>query len=149
MSGSGSQDSNKSGMRFLIVGMSLTLLLFIYVIVFHPHLSPDDVARLPKEQKIANPNEPAQTVPSNEEAWISTPAKLEKGKQLFSQTCAMCHNEKDMGDGIAGANLNPKPRNFTQNDGWKNGNFPFGIFKTLKEGIPGSSMAPYAAFSFR
>lgn len=32
---------------------------------------------------------------------------------LFAQRCAMCHGTSGLGDGVAAANLNPKPRNYT------------------------------------
>uniref|UniRef100_UPI001C3E5745 c-type cytochrome n=1 Tax=Picosynechococcus sp. (strain ATCC 27264 / PCC 7002 / PR-6) TaxID=32049 RepID=UPI001C3E5745 len=50
-----------------------------------------------------------------------TPELVEKGKTIFQTTCATCHGTEGKGDGIAGATLNPKPRNFTSLDGWKNG----------------------------
>ncbi|HPS64112.1 MAG TPA: cytochrome c [Ignavibacteria bacterium] len=69
---------------------------------------------------------------------------LAKGKSLFETTCAGCHGAEGSGDGIAGATLNPKPRNFHSADGWKNSPKISGIYKTLQEGIPGSGMASYS-----
>jgi hypothetical protein len=40
--------------------------------------------------------------------------------------------------------LNPHPRNFTSDAEWVNGRTVPGVFKTLKEGVPGSSMASFA-----
>ena len=45
--------------------------------------------------------------------------------------------------------LNPMPRNFTQNAGWKNGTRIEDIYKTLNEGIKGSSMVAYTDLSKR
>lgn len=69
---------------------------------------------------------------------------LERGKSLFESNCAGCHGTEGKGDGIAGATLNPKPRNFHSTDGWKNSPKISGIYKTLQEGIPGSGMASYS-----
>jgi len=76
--------------------------------------------------------------------WIATPELVAKGKQLFQQQCVSCHGVEGKGDGPAASALNPRPRNFHVSEGWKNGRKVSMIFKTLKEGIPGSSMASYA-----
>lgn len=41
-----------------------------------------------------------------------TPDALE-AQQTFHTLCATCHGESGRGDGVAAANLNPKPRNYT------------------------------------
>ncbi len=68
---------------------------------------------------------------------------LSMGEASFKSSCASCHGEKGLGDGAGGAMLNPKPRNFHQKDGWKNGREITGMFKTLQEGIAGSGMNAY------
>jgi mono/diheme cytochrome c family protein len=73
-----------------------------------------------------------------------TPELVEKGKTIFQTTCATCHGTEGKGDGIAGATLNPKPRNFTSLDGWKNGSKLTQMYKTLQEGIPSSGMASFS-----
>ncbi len=77
-------------------------------------------------------------------AWISTPALLTKGKELFSVQCIACHGEHGKGDGPAASALKPPPRNFILSEGWKNGRKPSQVFKTLKEGISGSAMSSFA-----
>jgi hypothetical protein len=73
-----------------------------------------------------------------------TPEMVEKGKSLFTMNCVSCHGEQGMGDGVAGANLNPKPRNFHVMTGWTNGPSLPMMFKTLQEGITNRGMASYA-----
>ena len=34
------------------------------------------------------------------------------GKEIFTTKCVLCHGATGMGDGVGGAALNPKPRNF-------------------------------------
>jgi len=36
------------------------------------------------------------------------------GKTLYATNCASCHGEKGIGDGAAGASLNPKPGNLVE-----------------------------------
>jgi mono/diheme cytochrome c family protein len=36
-----------------------------------------------------------------------------QAQEMFANVCAMCHGPNGMGDGVAAANLNPKPRNYT------------------------------------
>ncbi len=76
-----------------------------------------------------------------------TPELVEEGKQLYKTNCASCHGDNGLGDGLASAALNPKPRNFTDIDGWKNGSTFYGMYKTLNEGITGSGMVAYEFIS--
>ncbi len=71
------------------------------------------------------------------------PALMTRGKALYAQSCATCHGPEGKGDGAAGKGLNPKPRNFTEGAAWKNGTHLENIYKTLDEGIKGSSMVSY------
>ena len=68
-------------------------------------------------------------------------AATQEGKKLFLQICAVCHGEKGKGDGVGGATLNPKPRNFTleKTQNQADGDF----FWKLSEGRP--PMASYKA----
>jgi caa(3)-type oxidase subunit IV len=79
-----------------------------------------------------------------QKAWVPTDELVKHGKELFMGQCVSCHGATGHGDGIAAGALVPKPRNFTADAGWKNGRKPSQIFKTLKEGIPGSSMASFS-----
>lgn len=68
---------------------------------------------------------------------------IAKGKTLYDSNCKSCHGDNGLGDGSAGAMLNPKPRNFHAVDGWTNGRTIDLMYKTLQEGIIKNGMAAY------
>ena len=77
---------------------------------------------------------------------VSSQELVAKGKELYDVNCAVCHGAGGNGDGVGGAALNPKPRNFhTPGAEWKNGNSTKAIYVTLANGIPGGGMASYKA----
>lgn len=78
------------------------------------------------------------------EAGVSTPAAIERGRDLYRANCVACHGDNGQGDGPSAATLNPKPRNYHSLGGWKNGAKVSQIYKTLQEGIAGSGMASYS-----
>ncbi|MEO8398398.1 MAG: cytochrome c [Ignavibacteriaceae bacterium] len=86
-----------------------------------------------------------KTIPPINIMEVSKPTQLlvEEGEKLFATICSSCHGTEGKGDGPAAGSLNPSPRNFTSNDGWKNGRKISEIFTTLSEGIPGSGMIAY------
>ncbi len=96
-----------------------------------------DPAEFPPERgKVIPPVDPKALI-------ATTPDLIAKGKDLFERNCTPCHGEQGRGDGPAASTMNPRPRNFTSPDGWKNGSDLPGIFKTVSTGIPGSSMNPF------
>lgn len=71
---------------------------------------------------------------------------LTKGKSVYDVNCAVCHGATGKGDGVGGAALEPKPRDFsTAGASWKNGSSGKSIYVTLLYGIPGGGMASYKA----
>ncbi len=88
----------------------------------------------------------ARTVPAIDINVLAEPNSelLETGKNLFVTMCASCHGEDGKGNGPGAAALNPPPRNFANEEGWKNGSSLSGIYTSLQEGIPGTGMIPYA-----
>lgn len=87
--------------------------------------------------------------PALDLAQLKNPTKefIEKGKGLYDSNCKSCHGDNGLGDGTAGAMLNPKPRNFHAVDGWTNGRTIDMLYKTLQEGIIKNGMAAYEYLS--
>jgi mono/diheme cytochrome c family protein len=74
---------------------------------------------------------------------VANPDIVNKGHELYKNNCAACHGESGQGNGPSASLLNPKPRNFRSLEGWKNGSKVSQLYKTLQEGVSGSSMASY------
>jgi mono/diheme cytochrome c family protein len=65
------------------------------------------------------------------------------GKKLYEADCATCHGTLGRGDGPA-YNINPRPRDFKAAESdWTNSPDMPDIYKTLSEGVPGTSMASF------
>ena len=86
-----------------------------------------------------------QSIPPLDVNKISAPTKelIEKGKEIYTTTCAACHGVEGTGTGPGSVGLNPAPRNLTKSEGWTNGETVSGIYITLQEGIPNSAMIAY------
>ena len=89
--------------------------------------------------------------PAPAEAQQSGDAKV--GKLVYEKKCELCHGVKGDGDGPGAANLNPKPRDFTQGK-YKvitttPGQPPSDqdLFKIITDGMPGSAMPSWKELS--
>lgn len=71
------------------------------------------------------------------------PEWVERGKGVFATNCSSCHGELGRGNGPAAATMNPRPRNFTSPDGWRNGYDLPTLYQTLRVGVKGTSMAAF------
>jgi mono/diheme cytochrome c family protein len=71
---------------------------------------------------------------------------LEKAKTSYGRNCAACHGEKGDASGPMAAALVPKPRNFLK-EPFKKGSKPEEVFKTVSEGLPGSTMMAFRQLS--
>jgi mono/diheme cytochrome c family protein len=90
------------------------------------------------------PERGKEVPPVDPQALIVVSPKLtERGKVLFTKNCEPCHGAMGQGDGPAALSMNPKPRNLTSPDGWKNGHDLASIYKTVTGGLKGTSMAPF------
>jgi mono/diheme cytochrome c family protein len=65
-----------------------------------------------------------------------------KGKASYEENCASCHGDRGLGDGVAGAAMQPRPRNFVA-DEFKQGAKPEQVFATIAKGLAGTTMVPF------
>lgn len=65
-----------------------------------------------------------------------------KGKTIYAYNCALCHGDAGMGNGAAGAALNPKPTDFTD-AALMSKKKADELFKAVTKGVPNTGMAPY------
>jgi high-affinity iron transporter len=65
------------------------------------------------------------------------------GKELYQANCVTCHGATGHGDGIAGANLDPKPANFFD-EALVLGSAPYKFYNTIRLGVPGTGMASFS-----
>jgi mono/diheme cytochrome c family protein len=134
------------GLTYPYVFILITIIGFLYVINLNYVARQNVNPPLPDTTVNADlPLMQAKTIPPVDITKIGepTPELLAKGKNIFTTVCISCHGEGGKGDGPTGSALNPKPRNFTSMNGWKNGPAIAQIYKTLQDGIPGSGMASY------
>lgn len=68
---------------------------------------------------------------------------LDLGEKLYQTNCITCHGATGFGDGPAGKNLDPEPANFHDAELTLNSS-PYKFFNTIRLGVPGTGMAPYA-----
>jgi mono/diheme cytochrome c family protein len=64
------------------------------------------------------------------------------GKQIYEKNCANCHGKTGAGDGMMGAELNPKPSNLTDSE-WKHGSTDGELFLVIKDGAKGTGMKSF------
>jgi mono/diheme cytochrome c family protein len=137
----------------VILGCLIIAILFASIVV--PGLrnanrpaTPATVEPVVGESGWLNPEEfPPQkgnVIPPVDPKALMEPSELVAlGKTLFAKNCTQCHGMLGHGDGPAAATMNPKPRNLAGSEGWVNGPDMPGIFKTISEGIRGTSMSSF------
>ena len=130
----GQNDVDQAGMKVFIFTMVFTIGFFIALIFLSKGIDLKEI----NESAKATPGGAAPTQKTAEldmstvkEPWIATPEIAAHGKQVFQTSCAMCHGAEGKGDGVAGASLNPKPRNLVEGK-WKKGGTSLGLYLELR-----------------
>ena len=86
--------------------------------------------------------EVSDDVSTVKDPWVSSDLLIARGKKVYAIACAMCHGPDGKGDGLAGENLNPKPRDLVGGQ-WKKSGDRLGLFDVITKGLPPSSMAGF------
>jgi caa(3)-type oxidase subunit IV len=122
---------------------------FVFLFIFIGLLIPDVFFRGDSKHKygtqffVASAGGPSKF----QKQWVGSPELVAHGKAVYAAQCVSCHGAAGEGNGPAAGSLDPKPRNFLADAGWKNGRRPSEIHKTLMEGISGGAMASYSTLS--
>lgn len=138
----------------VVLGFIALAALFGFIVVpglrYQAHTAPDNPVQGAQGQTgwldpTDYPPTRKQVIPPIDPKTVMTPNPklLEEGQEIYLRTCATCHGAEGRGDGPGSKGLNPKPRNFTVKEGWKNGTRLEDVYKTLDEGIKGSAMVAY------
>jgi len=133
---------NHAGMLAFLFSMAFVFVFFVYLVAIHPGVDLQENIRTPEADNAVE-EVAAVDVSKITEPWVSSDDLIKHGGKVYATNCAMCHGAEGKGDGAAGAALNPKPRNLVEGP-WKKGAGVIAHFKTLQEGIAGSSMSSYA-----
>lgn len=136
---------NRAGFFAFAFSMIFVFAFFFYLVAVNKGV---DLA-----ENVVDPNAPVEEgaapafdIKKVAEPWVSTPELVAYGQKLYKTNCALCHGETGLGDGAAGAGLNPKPRNLVEGK-WTQGGGLTDHYKVLQNGIKGTSMAAYAHFT--
>lgn len=136
---------NRGGFLAFMFCMVASTVFFIYISFIHPgiHL---DKPKIKAEVgvTIAEAGAPAAAadMSTNPTPWKSSPEFIDYGKSKYKMNCGVCHGDSGMGDGPAGASLNPKPRNLVEGK-WKKSGSAKDLFIVVRDGLPGTLMAPF------
>jgi mono/diheme cytochrome c family protein len=84
----------------------------------------------------------ALAVTASASAPKRTQELVAKGKASYEANCSACHGEGGRGDGVAGAALDPKPRDLVAGR-FKRGAALEKVYETLEKGIEGTTMVSF------
>ncbi|MBX3020308.1 MAG: cytochrome c [Bdellovibrionales bacterium] len=134
---------NRGGFIAFLFSMVFSLTFFIYISMIHPGIDLKEVKeQAPGAEQTVAGGGGAVDVSKIAKPWEDNPDMVAHGKQVYGNVCAVCHGPAGMGDGPAGKGLTPPPRNFVEGK-WKHGGDSIALFETIKNGMPGTSMAAF------
>ena len=77
---------------------------------------------------------------------LRSEAAQQRGRALFLNQCAFCHGVDADGKGLRQNNLSSPPRDFTS-PAWRRRVTHDEVFHVIRNGVPGTSMPPWANLS--
>lgn len=131
---------NKGGLWAFLASVTFCVVFFIYIAFVHQGVDLKEVSEA-ETGAGTGPNLASVAKP-----WEENADFIARGEKVYALNCASCHGDKGAGDGVAGAALNPKPRNFIEGK-WTKGGQSHQLFATITNGIENTSMAPFGHLS--
>ena len=135
---------NKSGLFIFLFSFGFSILFIVAISFMHPGVENLDQIRTEAKQAAADSEEASQKAGFDEDAvekpWISSEELVQYGKKQYQANCVACH----MADGKGGGPI--AARNLVEGD-WQKGGSSIALYKTLQNGIEGTSMASFAHLS--
>lgn len=144
MSSADQNSYSKSGMVTFVLSMIASFAILIYVSFFNGIDLKEVKEQAPGTEMAPQAGGPAKKfdAASVKEPWVSSEEIVAHGKELYTANCVVCHGAGGLGDGPAGASLNPKPRNLVEGK-WKKGGGRLGLMDVMNNGLPGTPMQAY------
>ena len=128
---------NKGGFAILLACITFSFLWFTYLVYLSPAIELDEL----------DPSVLLQDSGINLSTyWVSSEGLIQHGQKVYQTYCASCHGSGGLGDGAAGTGLTPPPRNLVEGQ-WQKGGSSIELYKTLIEGIEGTSMVSFSYLS--
>lgn len=137
---------NKSGLIVLLASVFFSFAWFVWLIFFSPSM---DLAELEEGTDSTVSTETAAAIVDLSQVknpWISNEDLVLHGSQIYQTYCVSCHGNAGLGDGLAAKGLKPPPRNLVEGK-WTKGGSSIALYKTLVQGIEGSSMVSFSYLS--
>lgn len=133
---------NQAGLMAFAGSFLFVFVFMIYVAGFHKGVVLDTPRELSEGggAGLAKVFDPSKV----EKVWVASAELIEHGQKVYKNNCATCHGNQGGGDGVAAAGMIPAPRNLIAG-GWKYGGDEVGLYKTLQNGVAGTSMVSYKA----
>ena len=133
-----SDSYNKWGWTILIAAVSFNVLWILYFMIVQVPVDLGEESDIPPVIIGAGAD-----ISQVQDYWVSGELMIQKGAEVYSVYCALCHGAAGRGDGAAGRGLKPPPRDFREGD-WKYGGSSVDLFKIITKGSEGTSMASFS-----
>jgi len=144
---------NRGGFIAFVFSMVFSIGFIVFISFFHPGVEdPQNIQQKAAQQKLAEQKNSLEQKTdgfdpnSVDKPWLPNEKLVEYGKEVYKANCAVCHGASGRGDGPGGGSLQPPARDLVQGN-WTKGGTSMALFKTITNGISGTSMASFQHLS--